>query len=110
MDGTYTVLAKVVGPVVDDEPVLSRNKLLERVHPAAVDYGARQLNSLVEDQMAKISTVLPSSESDNQWQDLQGDGVGTPEVSDDDPSVFDFHSESRVPGASLRVIPIAIFI
>lgn len=111
LDGTFTVLAKVAGPLVDDEPVLSRNKLLERIHPAALDYGAQQLNDLVQEKMTKLSSLLDASASARTEQEL-GEGVpgvtGESEVKD--PVVFDIQFDSRIRGASIRVIPVAIFI
>lgn len=114
LDGTYTVLAKVAGPLVDDEPLLSRNKLLERIHPTALDYGAQQLNDLVHGQMTKLSALLDKTDPDddgwNPWEDEEGAADGAREPGGEDPAVFDFHFDSRIRGASIRVIPIAIFV
>ena len=114
LDGTYTVLAKVVGPLVDDESVLSRNKLLERIHPAALDYGAQQLNDMVHGQMTKLSALLnktdPDDDGQEPWENEEGVVDGARDAEGEDPAVFDFHFDSRVRGASIRVIPIAIFV
>lgn len=111
LDGTFTVLAKVAGSLVDDEPVLSRNKLLERIHPAALDHGAQQLNDLVQEQMTKLSSLLDTSASGRNEQ-ADGEGVAgvAGEVEVEDLAVFDFQFDSRVRGASIRVIPVAIFV
>lgn len=116
LDGTYTVLAKVAGPLVDDEPLLSRNKLLERIHPAALDYGAQQLNDLVHGQIIKLSALLDTTgtgdDEPDPWEDEYAedanDSVG--DTKGEDPAVFDFQFDSRIRGASIRVIPIAIFV
>lgn len=111
LDGTFTVLAKVAGSLVDDEPILSRNKLLERIHPAALDHGVQQLNDLVQEQMTKLSFLLDTSASGRNEQ-ADGEGVAgvAGEVEVEDPAVFDFQFDSRVRGASIRVIPVAIFV
>lgn len=90
LDGTFTVLAKVVGPVVDDEPVLARNKLLARVHPEALDYGIEKFNAMVQKQTDRLGSRAMEDDADDQ--------------------IFDLSLESRVNGPSIRVIPVAIFV
>lgn len=107
LDGTYTVLAKVAGPVEKDEPVLRRNKLLERIHPEAVDYGIEQLNTEVQKAMTKLSELQskPENEEDQTAEDEESQSAEAP-----DAEIFDFNFDSRVRGASVRVIPVAIFV
>lgn len=38
LDGTHTVVREIRGPLVDDEPVLNRNKTLQLIHPAAIGH------------------------------------------------------------------------
>lgn len=95
LDGAYTVLAKVVGPLETDEPVFRRNKVLERIHPEAVDFAAEQLNESLEGAIAKVNS-------------MRGDEAV--ETAGDRDGIFDFRVDSRVTGASLRVIPVAIFV
>lgn len=86
LDGSYTVLGKVTSRATEDLPVFERNKLLRNIAPDAVDQmiGAlrRQLNT-----------------------------VAGPRI--DDQSVeqmINFDLSSRVPGAAIRIIPIAVFV
>ncbi|WP_336698620.1 DUF6414 family protein [Curtobacterium sp. USHLN213] len=83
LDGTFTVLGKVIAPVATDVPTFGRNKLLRNLAPSALDAGIERLQEL----------------------------LGTaPEVGGTSPSDYvDLKLDSRVRGASLRVIPLAIF-
>ncbi|MBX7555682.1 MULTISPECIES: hypothetical protein [Kocuria] len=83
LDGTFTVLGKVIAPVEMDTPTLSRNKLLRNLAPAALDDGIEELYKLMNK---------------------------APEVGEKPPSEYvDLKMASRVNGASMRVMPLAIY-
>lgn len=83
LDGTFTVLGKVISPVEMDVPTFARNKLLRNLSPTALDDGIEKLYELID----------------------QG-----PEVGETAPSEYvDFKIDSRVRGASMRVMPLAVF-
>ena len=83
LDGTFTVLGKVISAVETDAPTFARNKLLRNLAPEAFDTGIAQLQAMIR----KV-----------------------PEVGGSAPSSFvDLKLDSRVRGQSIRVIPLAIF-
>lgn len=83
LDGTFTVLGKVISPVEKDVPTFSRNKLLRNLAPSALDDGIDKLNELIDQ---------------------------APEVDEKAPSEYiDFKLDSRVRGSSIRVMPLAVY-
>lgn len=89
LDGRFTVLGKVTEPVSEDRPILDRNKLLNKIAPEAVDRAVDELNAIV----AK-----------------GGDAVeGSLKRSSKVPSPLNLELDSRIPGKSFKVVPIAIF-
>ena len=119
LDGQFTVLGKVAGPMIHDEPILSRNKVLERMHPEAVDELVRVMNESVLKQTERVSALTQTdNEEEDDWDyttdqaDREGDeGEGNGE--DDGMAaadLFNFTLDSRVAGASVRVIPVAIYL
>lgn len=84
LDGRFTVLGKVAASCVEDEPILARNKLLNRLNPEAVD-------ELVD----TVNVQVRKQESDAQTH------VDAP---------FNFRLDSRISGVSFKVIPIAIYL
>ena len=89
LDGSYTVLGKVTSPVEEDLPVLSRNKVLERLGPELVDSLFKLLRDTANEK-------------------TQGFGLGEEEFTIDE--VFDLALPSRIEGPSFKVIPIAIYV
>jgi len=83
LDGTFTVLGKVISSIEKDVPTFSRNKLLRNLAPTAFDDGIDMLHDLIDQ---------------------------VPEVGDKAPSNYvDFKIDSRVRGSSMRVMPLAVF-
>ncbi|WP_338747882.1 hypothetical protein [Janibacter alittae] len=119
LDGHFTVLGKVAGPLMQDEPILSRNKVLERMRPEAVDELVRVMNESVQEQTEKISALTQADDEETSESaaaadrvDLDGDGD---EGHDEDDGMaaadlFNFTLDSRVAGASVRVIPVAVYL
>lgn len=83
LDGTFTVLGKVIAPIENNAPTFSRNKLLRNLAPTALDNGVEELNKL----MRKTSGLGGKSPSE----------------------YIDLKMASRVHGASMRVMPLAIY-
>lgn len=83
LDGTFTVLGKVISPLEVDVPTFARNKLLRNLAPSALDGGIDKMYDLIG----------------------QGPKVGGKAASD----FVDLKIDSRVRGASMRVMPLAIF-
>jgi hypothetical protein len=83
LDGTFTVLGKVISPVELDVPTFSRNKLLRNLAPTALDDGIDKLHDLI-DQVPEVGETAPSE-------------------------YVDFKIDSRVRGSSMRVMPLAVF-
>lgn len=119
LDGHFTVLGKVAGPLTHDEPILSRNKVLERMRPEAVDELVRVLNESVLKQTEKVSALTQAdNEQDDDWANTtdqadsdgdEGEGEGESDgmaAAD----LFNFTLDSRVAGASVRVIPVAVYL
>lgn len=88
LDGSFTVLGKVTSGVERDVPVLSRNKLLDRIGPDVVDAVFGMLHDGASEQAEKL-----------QLGDVELD------MSD----ALDVKLPSRIKGASFRVIPVAVF-
>lgn len=83
LDGTFTVLGKVIASVEMDAPTFSHNKLLRNLAPAALDSGIDEMHNL----MSKA-----------------------PKVGEKPPSEYlDLKVASRVNGASMRIMPLAIY-
>lgn len=77
------MLGKAIAPVEMDAPTFARNKLLRNLAPAALDSGIEELRKL----MSKA-----------------------PKVGEKPPSEYiDLKMASRVHGASMRVMPLAIY-
>lgn len=89
LDGSYTVLGKVTSAVEEDLPVLSRNKVLERLGPELVD-------SLFEYFRTNAS------------EGAQALHLGDEELRLDE--AFDLALPSRIEGPSFKVVPIAIYV
>lgn len=89
LDGRFTVLGKVTEELAQDRPILERNKLLDKLNPALVDELADTLNSSLEEQATKAVEESPG------------------EIKEVTP--FKGGVNSRIPGSSFRVIPLAIF-
>ncbi|WP_298591602.1 hypothetical protein [uncultured Kocuria sp.] len=83
-DGRFTVLGKVTSGIALDRPALDRNKLLSFVPAEDVDRLMDQLNEKLDENMEEASEK------------------GHPS--------FDFGLDSRVGGASFKVVPIAIYL
>lgn len=88
LDGTFTVLGKVTSEVTEDLPVLSRNKVLERLGPDLVD-------------------SLFKSLRENATTEARNIRLGDEEFSVDD--AFDLALPARIKGPSFKVVPIAIY-
>lgn len=86
LDGVFTVLGKVTSPPEDDVPVLQRNKLLRNLAPEGVDAAVTSLRASLAGQAAT--------------------SIGGVRVD----QVLDLKLASRVAGASVRVVPIAIYV
>lgn len=115
LDGQFTVLGKVAGPMRHDEPILSRNKVLDRIRPEAVDYLVRILNESVNEKTARAS-ALAQTEGGGQGESANatagenvGEAIGAGDGMDA-PDVFNFTLDSRVAGASVRIIPVAVYL
>lgn len=87
LDGQWTVLGKVASTVTRDVPILERNKVLDRIKPASVDYLLGELREAVETR----SEALPGDDAD-----LYSDMLNAA-----------FHS--RIAVKSIKVVPIAIY-
>jgi hypothetical protein len=83
LDGTFTVLGKVISVLEVDVPTFARNKLLRNLSAEALDSGIEQLQASME-RAPKLGGKSPSA-----YVDLKFD--------------------SRVRGASIRVLPLAIY-
>jgi hypothetical protein len=92
LDGHFTVLGKVSTPPQRDVPVLTRNKVLDRIKPEAVDYVVEQLRTLA----ARPMQGAPTS--------AFGDAEATAD------QYLDMEFPSRIDGDSFKVVPIAIYI
>lgn len=90
LDGTFTVLGKLVAAAHDDPAILAPNKLLSRINPAVLDLAFRELkkagDSLADDQLI---------------QRLGGDEVGT---------LLDTSFRARLQGTAIKVLPVAIYV
>ena len=83
LDGTFTVLGKVIAPIEIDVPTFARNKLLRNLAPAALDSGIEEMRKLMS-RSSKVGEKTPSE-------------------------YIDLKMASRVHGASMRVMPLAIY-
>ena len=87
LDGRFTVLGKVTSPVESEVPILARNKVLDRLKPESVDELFAMLRTRVAGQTER-------------WEPDEG-----PDMSD----ALNVALQSRIGGASFKVVPIAIF-
>ncbi|NYJ76493.1 DUF6414 family protein [Allobranchiibius huperziae] len=124
LDGRFTVLGKVVNPVTEDEPILARNKVLERLKPEAVDRLVEAINESVRQQTDRVDALTQPDDDDRDADDadvqVDADDADDADVqldADEDQGseaapadVFNFTLDARVAGASVRVIPVAIYI
>jgi len=83
LDGTFTVIGKVISAVELDVPTFSRNKLLRNLAPTALDEGIGKLHELIEE-VPEVGGVAPSE-------------------------LVELKIDSRVRGSSIRVMPLAVF-
>lgn len=83
LDGTFTVLGKVISEVEENVPTFARNKLLRNLAPEALDQGLDQLYGLIN------AVPVAGGKAPSEYIDLK--------------------LESRVPGSSVRVLPLAIY-
>lgn len=104
------MLGKVAGPLTHDEPILSRNKVLERMRPEAVDELVRSMNESLREQTKKVTAMTQVDEEDvksgEDEEDAGSDGEDGVAATD----IFDLNLDARVTGASVRVIPIAVYL
>ncbi len=110
LDGQFTVLGKVAGPLTHDEPILSRNKVLERMHPEAVDELIRSMNESLREQTGKVGALTHADEEDVKSGEDGEDAESGEEDSMAATDIFDLNLDARVTGASVRVIPIAVYL
>jgi hypothetical protein len=89
LDGRFTVLGKLGTRPSEDVPILSRNKVLDRIKPAALDLAMEGLQGLAKQRIE--DTKNPSS---NRRMD----------------DYLDLSFPSRIAGRSFKVLPVAIFI
>lgn len=100
LDGVFTVLGKVTSPPELDVPVLNRNKVLERLKPEFIDELFQMLHSSVSEQARKLERRAEThTESEDEEEVL-------PSVEEP----FDLKFDSRIRGASFKVIPVAIYV
>lgn len=88
LDGEFTVLGKVTSAVEPNVPVLSRNKLLDRLSPEVVD--------------ALFDTLRSSTAESAEKIDIGGQELDLGEV-------LDLAFPSRIEGPSFKVVPVAIY-
>lgn len=94
LDGRFTVLGKVTSEAEQDVPVLSRNKLLERLKPDAVDDALADFRQTVSGRAKRLEGRARGGEAVEHG------------AADD---LIDLAFSSRVEGLSFNVIPIAIY-
>lgn len=83
LDGTFTVLGKVVSRVERDVPTLQRNKLLSRFRPEIVDSALSELNAAMS-KAPDVGEITPGE-------------------------ILDAAFSPRIMGASVRILPVAIY-
>ena len=119
LDGYFTVLGKIAGPMTQDEPILARNKILERMHPEAVDQVVASMNESVRNQGERVSRYTQTDDVVDDKREKENTPSAEPDDSDPEATaidqmapadIFNFTLDARVAGASLRVIPVAIFL
>lgn len=98
LDGHFSVLGKLSTPPTADVPILSRNKVLDRIQPAALDYAMQWLQDLAK-QRIETSEAVPFG-NDQTVQQVAG-------TLDE---YLDLSFPSRIDGDSFKVIPMAIFL
>lgn len=119
LDGHFTVLGKVSAPATEDLPILDRNKVLDRLNPAAVDAMVDTINQALTAQGTRLTSKI---NTDADRGDPNGDAIaddanygddkqGRTPLDDLNPSDYlRLHLESRVRGISIKVVPIAIYV
>lgn len=111
LDGHFTVLGKIAAPVKHDEPILSRNKVLERMRPEAVDELVRAMNKSVQEQAEKVSDFAQLDDEEQDDATVRAESHNGDEDDEKHPvDLFNLTLDSRVDGASVRVIPVAIYL
>lgn len=87
LDGTFTVLGKIVGGLEENPPILEPNKILSRINPDYLDYAFKALHEATE-------------------------GAATDRLPDDlaDTPAFDARFRARLSGTALKVLPIAVYV
>lgn len=86
LDGTFTVLGKVVAAPAENPPIFDPNKLLSRVNPAYLEYAFKKLHETTE---AAATDRLPAELTDS-------------------PAV-DVKFRARIDGTAIKVLPVAIY-
>lgn len=95
LDGQFSVLAKVTETLSEDVPILARNKVLSRLDAASVDVLLDKFNTdVLTDMQDKAAQTVEPHPADGQPMELD----------------FDFVVDSRVVGACIKVMPIAIYV
>jgi hypothetical protein len=90
LDGSFTVLGKVTSVGDVDVPMLSRNKVLDRIKPEVVD---RLFGLLLETAGNQADDRISLGDSEEMLPS----------------EVFDLELPSRIEGKSFKVIPIAVY-
>jgi hypothetical protein len=90
LDGEFTVLGKVSTRPERDVPIFSRNKVLDRIQPEAVDLIVQQLRALASSPIEGGAAFFGN------------------EATFDD--MIDLNFSSRIDGGSFKLLPIAIYV
>lgn len=90
LDGSFSVLGKATSAIEYDLPILSRNKLLDRLSPELVDSVFKRVRESATEQAFKLE------QSDGEEDEIE--------------NAFDLALPSRIAGPSFKVIPIAIYV
>ncbi|WP_346008589.1 DUF6414 family protein [Janibacter terrae] len=105
LDGEFSVLAKVTEGLIEDVPILDRNKVLSRLDAASVDELLDSLNTdVLTDMQRDASSKARKGMARGRGQEVtEGDGKNGD-------LGFDLSIDSRVAGPCLKVMPVAIYI
>lgn len=90
LDGTFTVLGKVVTAAHNDPAILEPNKLLSRINPDFLDLAFTELKKLTD-----------ATADDQLMERLGGEDVG---------SLLDMSLRARLSGTAIKVLPVAIYV
>lgn len=105
LDGEFSVLAKVAEGLIEDVPILDRNKVLSRLEAASVDALLDSLNTAV------LSDMQRNASSKARKSMTRGRDEETTEDDSENADVdFDLSIDSRVAGPCVKVMPVAIYI